>query len=128
MDHPNYARYLSAYIVLLLNSDETHPGAKDILKNKGFSVSKSAVPGSRNAVDMTIEQTINRQAKSKGGIIGFSQNKAAYQKWCLTRHKRAGFVTLLMEDTGLDTKDDSHKDNQPCQMKQSEKFVRKVML
>ena len=28
MDHPNYARYLTSYILLLLNLETTHPGAK----------------------------------------------------------------------------------------------------
>ena len=68
-------------------------------------------PASRVAVDMTIEQTSNRHAKSKGGIIGFSQKEAAYQRWCMTRHRRAGFVTLLQSQNGLDSIHDEHKDN-----------------
>lgn len=127
MDHPNYARFLTAYLLLLLNLDTSHPGGKELLKQKGFSVCRSTVPGSRNAVDMTIEQTINRQAKSKGGIVGFSQNVAAYHKWCITRHKRAGLVAVLLEETGLDSKDDSHKDNQMSQMKLTEKNVKRVV-
>ena len=77
MDHPNYARHLTSYILLLLNLNESHPGAEELLRNKGFSVCRSSVPGARNAVDLTIEQTINRQAKCKGGIVGFSQNQNA---------------------------------------------------
>ncbi|GFR95658.1 hypothetical protein ElyMa_000949900 [Elysia marginata] len=80
MDHPNYARFLTAYILLLLNLDISHPGGNELLQQKGFSVCRSTIPGSRNAVDLTIDQTINRQAKSKGGIVGFSQNVAAYNK------------------------------------------------
>ena len=42
----------------MLNLEKTHPGAEDLLKNNGFSVNRSDVPSSRNAVDITIEQTI----------------------------------------------------------------------
>ena len=42
----------------MLNPEKTHPGAEDLLKNNGFSVNRSDVPSSRNALDITIEQTI----------------------------------------------------------------------
>ena len=99
MDHPNYARYLTAYILLLLNLETSHPGAKECLEENGFSVCCSTMPASRVAVDMAIEQTINRHAKSKGGIIGFSKNEAAYQRWCITRHRRAGFYITKVDWT-----------------------------
>ena len=67
MDHPNYARYLTSYILLLLNLETTHPGAKEFLEENGFSVCRLAVPASRVALDMTIEKIINRHAKIKGG-------------------------------------------------------------
>ena len=73
-DHVNYARYLPLYFMKLLNLPQTHPGAEELLRNGGFSASRSYVPGCRNAIDLTIEQTINRYAKSRGGIIGFSRN------------------------------------------------------
>lgn len=82
--------------------------------------------GTRNAVDLTIERTIYRQAKCKGGIVGFSQNVAVYHRWCMTRHKRASFVTALLEESGLDSQDQTHKDSQPSQIRQSEKSVRSV--
>ena len=37
-------------------------------------------PASGTAVDQTIEQTMNRHAKSEGGIIGFSRNLQAYDR------------------------------------------------
>ena len=127
MDHPNYARYLTSYIILLLNLKDSHPGAEELLQDNGFSVCMSSVSGARNAVDLTIEQTINRQAKCKGGIVGFSQNKAAYHKWCMTRHKRASLVAALMEDSGLDSKDPHHKDCEPSQIRLSEKGVQSMI-
>ena len=68
-DHTNYARYVPVYLIILLNLSDTHPGCKELLEQNGFSVPRSSVPCSRNAVDITIEQNINRHAKSQGGII-----------------------------------------------------------
>ena len=46
------------------------PGeAKSLIENKGFSVSRSDVPAGRCAIDMTIKQTTNKDAKTRGGII-----------------------------------------------------------
>ena len=60
LDHPNYARYSTLYLVIMLNLENSHPGAEELLKRNGFSVNRSDVPSSRNNVDITIEQTINR--------------------------------------------------------------------
>ena len=79
-DHCNYARYVPVYLMTLMNLPKTHPGCKELLERNGFSVSRSSVPRSRNAVDITIEQTINRHANSQGGVIGFSRNYAAYYR------------------------------------------------
>ena len=73
-DHTNYARFLPVYLMTMMNLNVTHPGAENLLRDNGFSVRRSSVPLSRNAVDITIEQTINRHAKSQGDIIGLSRN------------------------------------------------------
>ncbi|GFR84602.1 hypothetical protein ElyMa_002421300 [Elysia marginata] len=78
MNHHNYAKYLSIYFVSLANLNHSHPGAKKILMDNGFSVSRSNTPAGRIAVDMTKEQTINKHAKTKGGIVGFSRNYGPY--------------------------------------------------
>ena len=75
-DHLQYARYLLLYYVQLSQLAESHPVAYAILKNCGFSVSRSLEPGCRHAVDLTIEQTINRSAKTPGGAVSFSRNSS----------------------------------------------------
>ena len=80
MDHQNYARYLTVYLVSFLNLPVNHLGAETLLRSNGFR----DILGSRVPVNMTIEQTINRHAKSRGGIIEFSRNYAAYYQKCLT--------------------------------------------
>ena len=59
------------------------------------------------AVDHTIEQTLNKDTKTKGGIIGFSLNKGAVQSWILTAHERAAilrnFKNMLQITEDLET-------------------------
>ena len=42
--------------------------------------------------DIAIQQTFNRDSKTKGGLTGFTQNKAAIHRWILSQPARA-FIT-----------------------------------
>ena len=127
-DHCNYARYVPVYLMTLMNLPKTHPGCKELLEKNGFSVSRSSVPRSRNAVDITIEQTINRHAKSQGGVIGFSRNYAAYNRWCITRHLRAQYVEASLQRTDMSYDEASvHKDLGVSQIQNSERDVKRVL-
>ena len=92
----NYARYLTFFGVFLANIDHSRPGASDLLKSGAFSVARSFYPGSRSAVDKTMEETFMKSAKSKGGttagIICLTQNYEAYQRWVRTSHERVKYV------------------------------------
>ena len=128
-DHHNYARYLPVYLLTMLNLSQTHPGCEELIQNNGLSVSRSSVPGSHNAVDLTIEQTINRYAKSRGGIVGFSRNASACYRWCMTRHMRATYTQAIFDMVDMSSEDSAHKDNQPSNVAQSEQmFVKCKML
>lgn len=127
-DHHNYARYLVVHLINLLNLQSTNPGAEELLRNNGFSVNRSQVPSSRNYVDITIEQTINRHAKCTGGIVGFSRNFWAYARWCITRHERAKYVELAFENASMiKSSDCSHRDIQAHEIKRSEQSILKVL-
>ena len=79
-------------------------------------------------MDQTIEQTVNRSAKTSGGIIGFNRNVGAYYRWCLTRHKRATYVEATLDH--LDMADDhteAHKSTRQSSIKRSEQEVSQVM-
>ena len=41
------------------------------------------------ACDQTIEQTANRDSKTKGGLIGFSMNCSTVHRWLLSQSERA---------------------------------------
>ena len=50
---------LVIYFTELENLPYSYPGAQELLKDNGLIVARSTVPGCRNAVDLTIEQTLN---------------------------------------------------------------------
>ena len=60
---------------------------------------------------MTIEQTINNDAKTRGRKIVFSRGLPTYYRWCVTSHNRSQYVSALQEITNTDLESlDSHKD------------------
>ena len=84
----NYARYLTYFSMFMLNLETTHPGATELIKGGAFSAAWSFIPGNRTAVDKTIEETIVKYAKSRGGsgstdagLTGLQTNYGAYQRW-----------------------------------------------
>ena len=98
----NYARYTAMHLHALLNLPTTHPGVAEVLEKNGLSVNRSEVPNSRNAIDITIEQTYNPHASGHGpGVIGFSRNFSAYHRWSTTRHARASHLQVSYRTNSL---------------------------
>lgn len=131
MNHQNYARYLTAYVASLDHIDNSHPEASRHLKNCALSVTRSLYAASGTAVDQTIEQTINKHAKSEGGVIGFSRNLQAYDRWVLTRHERtlyaaAAFGVAGMSDDGYDRRKDLRKNDIHKGLMQVEKTIETI--
>lgn len=91
-DRINYSRYLTHYCYDIQCLEKSNPSANQALEAGAFSVQRSFNPFSRVAVDQTIEQTINRDTKTKGGILGFSQSASAVHKWVMTAHERAAIT------------------------------------
>ena len=122
----------------MINIDESHPGASELLRLGAISVARSFVWGSRCAVDKTIEETIMKHSKSKCGagsgsgmgLSGITGNENAYQRWVKTTQERAKYVadTLSMADMlSENTQGKKHKDVRPSEIQKSEKYVKKTM-
>lgn len=100
-DHQNYVEYLSVYHLTLVNIEETHPGERETLEKYGFSISRSDLPGTRNAIDITIKQTINR----------LKQEFCSLLQGCLTQHPKASYVEATFDLANMSTSEsDVHKD------------------
>ena len=95
MDRPNYACWLPVYIMDMRQLATKHPQVHQEFANGYHAVSRSGKPFAQVWTDMALEQTINADSKSKGGIIGISQNPGALDRWFLTSHERASVTTAL---------------------------------
>ena len=72
------------------------PEVYNAFLNGEFSVQMGeANPFGRNEADKTIENTINKDCKTRGGYIGFSANFAATQHWVLNASRRGTYRKLL---------------------------------
>ena len=56
------------------------------MQKGGFVVRRSDNNFNSVPTDQALEQSINREAKSKGGVIGYTLRKGALLRWFLTRH------------------------------------------
>lgn len=130
-DRTNYARYLPVYLCDMLALEQNHPSVHEAVKTGDFVVQRSSWNGfGQVSVDQTIEQTINCDTKSKGGIIGFSLNKAAVHRWVLTSHERAAVTQACRKMAGSAGVDDSEegvvKEMSKARLSRDEEDVRKV--
>ena len=111
-DRVNYSRYSPCYWLEMSLLESTHPceyissfvksfqrfdnvsrellftdTAKNIANNwtvqRHKNHSFSSIPS-----DQTIEQTMNKDSKTKGGIVGFTLNKGAVHRWILGQSER----------------------------------------
>ena len=92
----HYARYGTFYVKFLEYLEDTHPGAKEEIEEKGHNTL-----GIGQAVDMAGEQSYMKSEKTAGGIRQFSTNEAAVAKWVMNRPFQARFAETLMEISGF---------------------------
>ena len=125
---PNYARWMVRYLHNLINMDNTHPGVRETLQNGALSIRRTAHPFARNAVDITLEQTINADAAScSTGITAFSQSDSAKQRWMITRSVRSKLVGHLLNAAGLKHKEDVSKSLRPSRQKRDYEDLQKII-
>lgn len=124
----NYARYTPVYIADMLALKTSNPEAYAHLQDGGFVVRRS--PGHAfNSVptDQALEQTINKEAKGSGGIIGFTRRKGALTRWLVTRHILGEFGGKFKLTLSKDTDTSQHEDMGKNRQKRDETDVGKVV-
>ena len=78
--------------------------------------------------DKTIEQTLKRGTKVKGGIIGFSKSQITVQRLILTAHERASSTRNLTSMIGMRCKgNEVRADNTTSRIYRDENYVNKVI-
>lgn len=101
LNRPNYARW---GILFLSQLSKAAPQCRALLEAGAFSIRRTEKNFSRSAIDLTLEQTVNRDAASPmRGIVGFHYSRNAIRRWCITSTQRGMAVTELRNMTGLET-------------------------
>ncbi|KAK3734695.1 hypothetical protein QZH41_002114 [Actinostola sp. cb2023] len=72
MDRPNYARWLPVYLADMKQLETKHPLVHQEFAQGGHAVSRSGKPFAQVWTYMALEQSVNADSKSKGGIVGIS--------------------------------------------------------
>ena len=127
-DYYNYARYASLYWCQMKHLPESHPEAYIKMLQGGFVVQRSCRGFTQTVVDQTLEQILSKEKKSKSGIIRFSLNKGAIQRWVLAAHERAAMCCNLKKMVKFQKSPETvHKEATSKRTDQDERDVRKII-
>ncbi|KAL1268455.1 hypothetical protein QQF64_033818 [Cirrhinus molitorella] len=128
-DHVNYARYLPSYWLEMVNLPFTHPSCHSELSVKGqWTVQRQSVHGFASiACDQAIEQTCNRDSKTKGGLTGLTQNRDAVHRWILSQHERAAIARQCEAMAGKCPDIRKRKDLDSTRIHSDEKAVTRII-
>ena len=89
----NYSRYLPIYYLEMIDLQTTHPFVHGHLLDGEFAVKRQDDHGfALTACDQVIEQTYNRDSKTKGGLTGITLQKGAVRRWILRHPARAAIT------------------------------------
>jgi len=127
-DRGNYAKYLPGYLNDMLSLRELHPQSYQYLQEGGFVVRRSLRRFNAVASDQALEQTINREGKSQGGVIGFTLRKGALTRWMVTRHVTAKYTEAFKElcDGDTEVASTNHAEHGKTKMVRDEQDVTKI--
>ena len=126
-DRYNYARHFTYYWCTQQKLGDTHPEMREIYLSGKFSVKRSSGRFNRLPSDQIIEQTINKEQKGKGGIIGSSTSEGTVQRWILTSHVVANLMADLKSSIGIQNDQKPPKDLGNARIEHDEKMVRKCV-
>jgi hypothetical protein len=95
----------------------------------GFVVRRSANRSFNCVVtDQALEQTVNRDGKSKEGVIGLTLRKGALSRWLMTRHVTAEYREAFKSlcDGNINTRK-HHEELGKARLGKDERDVCKIM-
>ena len=124
----NYARYLPIYWMEMQELPSTHPTIYAEFQQGHFAVQRQNEYGfSGVPCDQTIEQTVNKDSKTRGGLKGFTVNKGAVNRWTAGHHERAAIMRQVEEMAGKDQRSCFRKDLTESRMKRDEADVESII-
>ena len=115
LNRPNYARWGSLYLQKLQSMNIK---AYNLLNAGAFSVRRSTKSYSRCAIDLTLEQTVNRDAASPmKGITAFRNSDRAFRRWSITLTQHGMALSELQQLVGLREGEDPATQLHPWRIK-----------
>ena len=125
-NRPNYSRWMVVYHLRLLNMA---PSIRQLLGRGALSIRRTSKNFARSPVDLTLEQTVNKDAASRHtGMVAFQNNDTARKRWMVTRPVRAAIVGHLLDTAGISHhEEDGSKELQPYRIKRDNKDLETIM-
>ena len=105
-DGTNYSRWAPVYIADMHRLQETAPDVHQEFMNGNHPVKRSKNKFNQVWSDMALEQSVNRDSKTKGGIVGITLQKNALDRWFLTAHVRAAVTSAIKEICSISNDDE----------------------
>ena len=94
-NRPNYARWGSLFLDKLGKLPEA---ARKVLETGAFSTRRTNKSYSRSPIDLTLEQTVNRDAASSAtGITSFANSESAFRRWNISLTQRSIAVSEIKD-------------------------------
>ncbi|CAB4012975.1 Hypothetical predicted protein [Paramuricea clavata] len=107
---------------------EQHPEVYSEFIAGNHSISRSQQPFGQVWSDMALEQSINCDSKSKGGLVGITQQDGAVDRWLLTSHERAAITRSLKEMCRVENdKIGTHKETSVMRIERDKKDVQRLV-
>lgn len=126
-DHINYSRYLPVYWLEMSNLSTTHPAVYQQCIEGDFAVQRSSNAFAKIPCDQTIEQTANRDSKTKGGFTGFSTSKGAVNRWIWSHHARGSITRECETMAGKGERSETRSDLLHSRMEHDKAAVEKII-
>ena len=129
MDRLNYSRWLPVYTMDMHHLQKTALDVYNEFVRGNHTVSRSTSQSFNQVwTDMALEQSVNLDSKTKGGIIGITQRPGALQKWFLTAHERTATTTATKRMLDMDESTRStHKESSRVRVQRDEGDINKVI-
>ena len=124
-----YTKFLPTYIADMKALEEQQPDSYQHMKNGGFVVRRTDYHGFNCvATDQVLEQTVNRDGKSKSGVVGLTLCKDALSCWLITRHITAEYKEAFKSLTHSEAKSNQqHQELGKSRLTKDELDVARIM-
>ena len=128
-DHNKYFLWGIVYLTDMIKLPEHAPSVYHQFLLGNHTVSRSKKPSKFNAVstDMALEQSLNRESKVKGGLIGVTHRESTVEKWTLTAHLRSAVFANLKNMCGANDDNLENKDTLQCSIKKSKRHTNQIL-